>query len=195
MIERENMTLEEYRRSKVNPVRKYSVNNSYGVYDYYKYYRHNRPKDRSYYKMNEYQYYRLIRKVNEYLIDILFKERQVTLPNRLGEIIIQKSPATVKFKDGKLKTNRPINWEATIRLWFEDPQSEKNKTLVRWETDEVYGIEYKKNGAIFPNKAFYEIQIIRRIKQRLSSLLAEETYDTPFFIDGTVENIKKLYNG
>ena len=194
-MERENMTLEQYRSSKVNPVRKYAVNNSYGVYDYYKYYRHNRPKDRSYYKMNEYQYYKLIRTVNEYLIDLLFKDSRVSLPNHLGEIIIRKSAITVKIENGKVKTNRPINWEATIRLWFEDPEAERNKTLVRWEPDELYGIEYKKNGAIFPNKSFYDLQILRRIKQRLSSLLAEKTYDTPFFIDGTVENIKKLYNG
>lgn len=194
-MEREGMTLEEFRKLKANPEHKYSVNNSYGVYDYYKYYRHNRPKDRSYYKMNEAQYYKLIRTVNEYLVDLLFQNAQVVFPDKLGELAIVKSPAKVTIKDGKIKTNRPINWDATIRLWFEDPDAERKKTLIRWDTTEVLGIDYRKNEAYFRNRPYYDFQVIRRIKQRLSSLLAESAFDTPFFIDGTVENIKKLYNG
>lgn len=194
-MEREEMTFEEFRKLKVCKEHKYAVNNSYGVYDYYKYYRHNRPKDKSYYKMNEAQYYKLIRTVNEYLVDILFKNAQVIFPNKLGELAIIKTPAKVTIQDGKIKTNRPINWDATIRLWFEDPEAEKKKTLVRWDTSEVLSIDYRKNEAIYHNRPYYEFQVLRRIKRRLSSLLAESSFETPFFIDGTVDNIKKLYNG
>lgn len=194
-MEREGMTLKEYRYSKGSGEHVYAVNNSWGVYDYYKYYRHNRPRDKSYYKMNEYQYYKLIRTVNEYLVDILLDNARVEFPDRLGELLIINKPAKVAFKDGKLVTNRPINWDATLRLWFEDPQAEKNKTLIRWDTDNLVNIIYRKSNATFRNKAFYEFQVIRRIKQRLSSLIAEKTFETPFFIDTTVDNIKKLYNG
>lgn len=192
---REGMTFEQFKRLKTAKEHKYSVNNSYGVYDYYKYYRHNRPKDKSYYKMSEGQYYKLIRTVNEYLVDILFSNAQVILPNRLGELAIIRMPAKVTIQDGKLKTNRPINWDATIRLWFEDPEAEKKKTLVRWDTSEVLSIDYRKNDAIFHNRPYYEFKVIRKLKQRLSSLVAESDFETPFFIDGTVDNIKKLYNG
>lgn len=194
-MEREGMTLKEYRYSKGSGEHVYAVNNSWGVYDYYKYYRHNRPRERSYYKMNEYQYYKLIRTVNEYLVDLLFSNARVELPDGLGELLILNKPAKVSFKDGKLITNRPVNWDATLRLWFEDPQAEKNKTLVRWDTDNVVNIVYRKTKSSFKNKSFYEFQVIRRIKQRLSSLIAEKAFETPFFIDSTVDNIKKLYNG
>lgn len=194
-MEREGMTLKEYRYSKGSGEHVYAVNNSWGVYDYYKYYRHNRPRERSYYKMNEYQYYKLIRTVNEYLVDLLFSNARVELPDGLGELLVLNKPAKVSFKDGKLITNRPVNWDATLRLWFEDPQAEKNKTLVRWDTDNVVNIVYRKTKSSFKNKSFYEFQVIRRIKQRLSSLIAEKAFETPFFIDSTVDNIKKLYNG
>lgn len=194
MMEERDITLREYRRLKGSPVHNYDVNNSYGVYDYYKYYRHNRPKDRSYYKMNEHQYYTLIRAVNEYLVELLFKNKIVEFPDRLGQLVIQKRNTTVTFKDGKLRTNRPVNWDATIRLWFEDPEAEKKKTLIRWESDRILGIFYKKNNAVYHNKTFYEFQIIRRIKQRLSQAVKEEAFDTPFFVDSTIDSIKALYN-
>ena len=193
-MEREGMTIEEYISIHNSGEHKYAVTNSYGVYDYFKYYRHNRPRDKSYYKMNEYQYYKLIRTVNEYLVDLLFKNARVELPNRLGELVIMNNEPRVYFKDGKLKTNRPINWDATIRLWFEDPEAEKKKTLIRWESDRILGIFYKKNNAVYQNKTFYEFQIIRRIKQRLSQAVKEETFDTPFFVDSTIDSIKALYN-
>ena len=155
-MKREGMTIEEYISIHNSGEHKYAVTNSYGVYDYFKYYRHNRPRDKSYYKMNEYQYYKLIRTVNEYLVDLLFKNARVELPNRLGELVIMNNEPRVYFKDGKLKTNRPINWDATIRLWFEDPEAEKKKTLIRWESDRILGIFYKKNNAIYQNKTFYE---------------------------------------
>lgn len=196
-MEDNQKTYAEY-RSKVlssNGPHIYTVTNSYGVYDYYKYYRHNRPKDRSYYKMNEKQYYKLIRTVNEYLIDLLFKNMRVELPDNFGELIIQRRDATVSYKNGKVKTNRPVNWEETLKLWFEDSEAERNKTLVRWDVNNVTTIDYKKVYAKFPNKAFYEFQIVRKLKRRLSSLLAETGFETPFFVDYTVDSLKSLYNG
>ena len=186
--------LREYRREKAGTVHTYTVNNSYGVYDYYKYYRHNRPKDRSYYKMNEAQYYKLIRTVNEYLIDLLFQNKRLELPDGFGELIILRRDSKVIIKDGKVKTNRPVNWDATIRLWFEDKEAEKNKTLVRWDVDHVTTIKYLRTNAKFRNKAFYELQLVRRLKKRLSSLIAEDM-ETPFFVDTNVDSIISLYNG
>ena len=194
MMEERDITLREYRRLKGSPVHNYDVSNSYGVYDYYKYYRHNRPRAKSYYKMNEHQYYKLIRAVNEYLVELLFKNKIVEFPDRLGQLVIQKRNTTVTFKDGKLRTNRPVNWDATIRLWFEDPEAEKNKTVVRWDTDHLTTIVYKKSNTLFRNKPFYEFQVLRRLKQRLGSLINEGGLETPFFVDYTVDSIKSLYH-
>lgn len=196
MIERhEGMTLEEYASITAGGTHEYAVNNSWGVYDYYKYYRHNRPKDKSYYKMNEYQYYKLIRTVNEYIIDLLFKNAMVVLPNGFGELAIYKNKAEVSIKDGKVRTTRPVNWNETIKLWFEDSEAEKNKTLVRWDIENILSIKYKKTTAVFNNKSFYDLQIIRRIKKRLSDMYKESMFDTPFFVDYTVDNITNLYHG
>lgn len=176
--------------------RVYTINNSYGVYDYWKFYIHNRPKQRSYYKMSSAQYYKLLRAVNEYLIEILLKNAQVVLPNKMGEIVVLKKTARVRLDEkGKIRTNRPINWDATIKLWFEDPEAEKNKTLVRWDNSDVINIRYKKATAVYNNSPFYNLQVTRVVKKLIASHLVEGTLETPFFVDVNCDNIKALYNG
>jgi hypothetical protein len=42
------------------------------------------------------------------------------LPHRLGRLEVRKNAASITIKDGKVKTNLPIDWDATLKLWFED---------------------------------------------------------------------------
>ena len=51
--------------------RKHKINNSYGVYDAYKYYRKNKPKD-SKYILSESEYFNIIRSVNKQLVLITY---------------------------------------------------------------------------------------------------------------------------
>ena len=192
---REGMTYEEYKVMKQGKPGEYEVTNSYGVYDYFKYYRHNRPKDLSYYKMNEAQYYKLIRTVNEYLVDLLFKNAILDFPNRLGQLILMKYPARLTFKDGKLHTNLPIDWKSTIMLWFDDPEAEKKKTLIRHEQEEIYTIAYRKRNMTCRNMPYYDFRPIRKVKQRVAEYANDQDGETPFFFDATTNNINKLYNG
>lgn len=196
MMTEHQRILEERLSARRRDTRVYTINNSYGVYDYWKYYRKNRPKQRSYYKMTCDQYYKLLRRVNEYLIELLMKNAQVVLPNKMGELVVLKKAAKVVFDEkGKMRTNRPINWDATIKLWFEDPEAEKNKTLVRWDNDEIITIRYRKATAVYNNSPFYNLQVTRAVKRLLASHLVEGTLETPFFVDVNCNNIKALYNG
>lgn len=154
----------------------HKVRNSYGVYDGFKYYRTHRPNEHKY-VLTESQYFSIIRKVNDLLRESLVNGEEVTFPHRLGRLEIRKYTAKMSLKDGKLKTNLPIDWDKTLKLWAEDEESYKNKTLVRAEEKEVYRVFYNRVVADFTNKSFYQFNANRELKRQLKRTIKEGKLD------------------
>lgn len=107
---------------KVNSTRKHRITGSSGVYDSYKWIRKNkwlnigRP-------VTEHQFYSIIRRINGYLADELSKGNDVTLPCNMGRLEIRKSIPRISIYNGSVKTNLPIDWDRTLKLWYEDKES------------------------------------------------------------------------
>ena len=177
------------------------VSDSWGVYDYYKYYRKAFPKGRpkkGVYRMDCGTYYKIIRTANKALAEILVKEGRLELPNAMGVIEITKFPTYVKFVNGKLKTNRAIKWTDTLKLWYEDKEAYDKKIVIRDERE--YGIKfrYRKVGCTFPNYSFYEFDVLRCVRRMYNDHVENGGMETPYFIDIHTENeskINTLYNG
>lgn len=169
---------EEFRKRilKVGSTRKHKITNSYGVYDAYKYYRKNKPKE-SKYVLKESQYFQIIRKINIELANRLLQNKDVNLPCHMGLIELRKYKTSVDFINGKLKTNMPIDWESTLKLWYEDKEAYKDKTLVRQNTKEVFKVYYNKINATYNNKAYYQFIINRDIKRTLTNKIKGKLID------------------
>lgn len=150
----------------------HKVRNSYGVYDGFKYYRTHRPNEHKY-VLTESQYFSIIRKVNDLLRESLIDGEDIIFPHRLGRLEVRKYATKVSLKDGKLKTNLPIDWDKTLKLWAEDEESYKNKTLIRAEEKEVYKIFYNRVVADFTNKSFYQFNANRELKRQLKQTIKE----------------------
>ena len=148
---------------KVSNERHHKVNNSYGSKDAFHYYRKIKPND-SKYVLTDCQYLKIIRLINDELRKSLIEGKDVLLPERMGRLELRKSKNSIKFVDGKLKTNLPVNWDATLKLWYNNPFSKNKKQLVRQETIETYRVYYNKNKANYNNKSFYEFSTNREIK-------------------------------
>ena len=148
---------------KVSNERHHKVNNSYGSKDAFHYYRKIKPND-SKYVLTDCQYLKIIRLINDELRKSLIEGKDVLLPERMGRLELRKSKNSIKFVDGKLKTNLPVNWGATLKLWYDNPSSKNKKQLVRQETIETYRVYYNKNKANYNNKSFYEFSTNREIK-------------------------------
>ena len=174
----EDMTYEEFKFNvqHLNSLRIHKVKNSYGVYDGFKYYRKNRPKEHKY-VLTESQYFSIIRRVNELLGEALINGEDVTLPYRLGRLEIRKYEARITTDGRKVRTNLPIDWDRTLKLWYEDKESYKNKTLIKVEEKEIYKIYYNRNVAEFTNKAFYQFDVNRELKRRLKQNIKEGKLD------------------
>lgn len=161
---------------KVDKSRIHKVTGSIGVYQSYKWIRKHkwlnigRP-------LKEGEFYRIVRRINSYLAEELSRGREIRLPHRMGSLEIRKRPTRVAIVDGKLVTSLPIDWDKTLKLWYEDKEAFDNKILVRIETEEVFKVYYNKQNANYNNKSFYEFKPNREIKRKLSKHAREGNLD------------------
>lgn len=153
------------------------IRNSWGVYDAYKLIRKNKWYDIGR-PVTEHEFYSIIRSVNNLLAEEVANGSTVTFPSRMGKLELRKFQKGVSLVDGKLKITYPINWEDTLKLWFEDEEAKKNKTLVRNECDFVYHVRYDKYDATYENKSFYQFTLNRFIKIKLKDKILKGEIDT-----------------
>ena len=92
-------------------------------------------------------------------------------------IEIRKSPVNIDIKDGKLKVNAPIDWDKTLKLWEEDEESYKKKTLVKMGEKAIYKIIYNKVLANYTNQNFYDFNPNRTLKLKVKKAIKNNTLD------------------
>ena len=172
MEEREFKT--EIKRAGEHRVHK--VTNSWGVKDAFYFYRKNRPKE-SEYVLSESQYLKIIRLINNSLRKELSNGTEIVLPEKMGKLELRKRRPTVIFSNGKLKTNLPVDWDSTLKLWYEDEDSYLNKRLVRCESREVFKVYYNKYRADYQNKSFYQFHVNRELKKGLKNNIKNNELD------------------
>lgn len=161
---------------KVNEPRTHKVRNSLGVYDAYKWIRKNkwlnigRP-------ISEHEFYSIVRQVNNLLAESLMNGKDIILPHRLGTIELRKYNSKITVRDGKLITNLPIDWDRTLKLWAEDEESYKNRTLIKMEEKEIFKVFYNRKSANYINKSFYNFEVNRDLKRRLKQKIKNKLID------------------
>lgn len=161
---------------KVHESRNHKVKSSYGVYDAYKWIRKNKWLNIGR-CLTEHEFYSIIRKVNGYLADSLLCGEDIKLPCRMGRIELRKYDVRLSFDGKKVKTNLPIDWDRTLKLWYEDGEAYKNRTLVKVEEKEIFKVYYNKQLADYSNQTFYEFNVNRELKKRLKQRIKEGKID------------------
>ena len=169
--------MDNFRREvlKVDKPRVHKIKNSLGVYDSYKWLRKNKWLDVG--PISEHDYYAIIRAVNKALVLNFLIAGSIKLPERMGEITLRKYPAKITLENGKIQTNLPIDWDATLSLWSEDKDSYEKRTLIRAEEREIFKVLYDKSKALYNNKSFYTFELNRDIKLSLKKQLKNGLLD------------------
>ena len=190
----EGLTLKEFKTAVKHSGKKsdkYTVNNSWGVYDFYKYYRKNKPEGKRW-VLTESQYFAIFRRVNELLMDILINTGEVQFPFKMGGLLIyRRKLSTYVDNDGNKRTERKIDWNRTLELWYDDAEAYKNKTLLYYESDEKLIARYTKEKAEFINKYYYDFRPNRDIARRV-----RRESVVSYIINRDLQNqIKGLYDG
>lgn len=161
---------------KLNEPREHKVRNSLGVYDMYKLIRKNKWFDIGR-PVKEHEFYAVVRQMNNLLADELLHGRDIVLPQRLGTLELRKYDAVMKFSNGQIRTNLPIDWDRTLKLWEEDEEAYKERTLVKMEEKEIFKVFYNRSRANFNNKSFFEFEINRDLKRRLKQKIKSGAID------------------
>lgn len=173
------MSYQEFKSSILNlkEHRTHKVTNSLGVYDAYKYIRKNkwlnigRP-------LAEKEFYKIIRTVNKYLAEEFINGNDIVFPNRMGKLELRKRNALpVIDKNNKLKVTYAIDWDKTLKLWYEDEQAFNEKTLIRIPERNIFRVKYNKSTANYKNKSFMEFRVNRDIKTRLKQKIKNNEID------------------
>lgn len=111
---------------------------------------------------------KVVRAVNDIVAEEIAKGEDVVLPYRMGRIELRKGWRGAWIADGKLKISYPVDWSRTLKLWMEDKEAERDRTLIRFDGDEMYRLIWNKSRAKFENKHFYKMKFNRFLRQRLS---------------------------
>ena len=107
----------------------------------------------------------------------MYKRQDIIFPYRLGRLELRKIESKIKFDGNKVKTNLPIDWDKTLKFWYEDEEAYKNKTLIKAKEKEIFRIYYNKNIADFINKSFYTFKLNRTLKLKLKHNIQECNID------------------
>ena len=185
---KEGMTLKEFvEQKKARGLGK--LNADYSTKDYLRYYKHtvwryqggctqagNRRKRMA--KGNKWiltpaQYKKIITSINSLLLEAISKGEDIELPEGFGTLYArQKSIYTKLDTEGRLKTNRAIDWNSTMKLWFEDKESREAKQVVYYDNCKAKPYVNIMFGD-FTNKRFLEFRpvhnVMRKIAQGISN--------------------------
>lgn len=170
--------MDEFRRKilKVDGPRKHKINNSFGVYNAYKLIRKNKWFDIGR-PVSEHDFYSIIRTVNNLLADFLSKGHDINLPCQMGRLEIRKYNAKITLQENKIVTNLPIDWDRTLKLWSEDEEAYKERTLIKMEENEIFKVYYNRGKANYTNKSFFAFDINRELKKKLKKNIKERRID------------------
>ena len=170
--------MDEFRKKvlKVEHSRNHKVKNSIGVYDVYKHIRKNKWYDIGQ-PITEHQFYTIIREINNVLADNLLKGNDIVFPSKMGRLEVRKFEPIIRFDNNKLTVRLPIDWDRTLKLWSEDEEAYKERTLVKMEEKEIFKVCYNKTRADFQNKGFYQLQINRDLKIALKKKIKLGNFD------------------
>ena len=170
--------MDEFRRKilKLNKSRTHKVRNSLGTYDAYKWIRKNKWLDigRS---VTEHEFYTIIRQINNLLAENILSGEDIVLPHRLGTIELRKYDTRISICNGKVVTNLPIDWDRTLKLWSEDEEAYKERTLIKVEEKEIFKVFYNKRTANYENKSFMQFEVNRDLKRRLKQRIKDKLVD------------------
>lgn len=137
--------------------------------------------------VDEDTYSKLIRRVNELLVEDLLNFAKISFPYNMGDIVLYCKEGKLYEVDGKLVRTMPIKWEETLKLWYDNPKALEKHTLLRDLPKKIYKIKYDTKRVGFKNQQYYTFKPCRELKLKLKKLL-EANINIPAYEHGVYYN-------
>jgi len=111
-------------------------------------------------KLSYKKYTKIIYSFIKFMMQEIIDGKVIKLPFYLGKIAIIGNKIKPKIINGKIVGLAP-DWGATNKLWKEDEEAKKNKTLIWHLNEETGGIRYRitymKDTTKLINRSFYNL--------------------------------------
>lgn len=162
-MQQQSSSLSDYtnRILKRSQKRKITITNSYGTKDAFKDCRN----DNSYSGTSNILLFRkIVRQVNQEICNQIIKGNTIMLPNRCGSLYLQKQIQQPYMKKGKVIIPLGVDWQKTLELWHKDPQAEKDKILIRYQSRKAFKVIYDIKKAYYANKSYVKFHTNRSFK-------------------------------
>lgn len=158
---------------KVSEHRTHKIHNSLGVKDAFNHYRKTRPREKKF-VVSERDYFKVIRLLNEAVATQISKGFEIKLPYRIGSLLVESFEIAPKLdENGKLVFRAPIDWDATLKLWYDNPEEKENKTLIKTEKRNISKVVYNKRNVNYNNSSLIMFSPTRDLKLKIKKELVE----------------------
>lgn len=161
-----NESFEEFKARvlKLNGTRK---TNSFGTYDVRDIYRSLKKKDSIIRSLDEATFSGILRRIGELQFDELLDNKKIILPYYMGELMIVSSTSRIYKEDGQIKNTLKVNYNETIKLWYEHPEYMEKKIYVRHQPCKYFKLVYLPNHRRYKNASLYTFHPYRGIKKAM----------------------------
>lgn len=144
----------------------YSINNSYGAKDIYRWIKKNKFFDIGA-EFTESEFRIIINEINNAVLETVLMGKKYNIPCNMGSFDIVEHKCENKIRDGKLVSNFAIDWDSTVKLWYEDIESKNNKVLIRHEYRYTYKFTYSRNRKKLTNLTFFNFTEARNVRFKI----------------------------
>ena len=122
---------------------------------------------------------KILTSINSLLLEALLQGQDIELPDKFGILYARQKEIYTKIdENGKLKTNRAVNWDETKKLWFEDKEARETKQRVYYDNCEAK-MYLKIQFGDFTNKRFLTFMPICNFMRKASKQLSEGLIELP----------------
>lgn len=162
---------------KVKGPRIHKITNSYGVKEAYTYYNKHKPKEKKFI-MKDVLFYKIIRLMNNALIDSLLDGNDLRFPANFGKLELRRYKLEPKLDDdGNLVYKAPIDWEKTLKFWHENEFARNNKILIKIEKHDNFKLIYNKSKAKYKNKSYVFFKANRAFRKKITQACDNKQLD------------------
>lgn len=172
----DQLSFNEFREEvlKLRGEKHFKVTNSYTTKDAYRWVKKNKLLP---VPLKEGEFGNIIKEVNKALLDKLTSGSFIKFPKGMGTLELRKYKNRIEFNDGKLITNKGIDWRTTLEYWKEDKEAMKARKLIRFNADYTFKVYYIKRKAKYKYRYMFAFSLNREAKRKLREKIINNEVD------------------
>ena len=119
------------------------------------------------------QYKKILSSINTLLLEATLRGEDIELPEGFGVLYARQKPVITKVdENGKLRTNRAVNWKETLNLWYKDKEAREAKQVVYQENCKAKPLILIQFGD-FTNKRFLSFKPIHKVMRTVAQTMGK----------------------